>query len=68
MLIMYLLSSSNIVIRAGPLGLTPLGNVLGIILRVNSSLFSSITSLIIGTSNDTLVSPAGTVTSYGPES
>ena len=36
--------------------------------RLKSSSGSNILSSIIGTSNRTLVSPAGTMTVYGPES
>jgi len=45
-----------------------LGRELGEIVRVKFSFPSNILSSIIGTSNGTLISPAGNVTVYGPES
>ena len=66
---MYLLSSSLMVTVAllEVPGVTPLGSEDGSIVTVKSSLPSGIPSLIIGTSKDTLVTPAGIVTVYGPE-
>ena len=47
---------------------TPSGNEDGLIVRVKSLSCSNISSVYIGTSNGTLVPPAGNVTVYGPES
>ena len=44
------------------------GTELDIMLRLNVSLLSNVSSLVILTSNGTLVFPAGNITSYGPES
>ena len=44
------------------------GDELFLIVRINLSSPSSISSSFIGTSNETLVTPAGNVTVYGPES
>ena len=42
------------------------GAELDLIMRPNVSLFSNISSSVIGTSNETLVIPIGIITSYGP--
>ena len=66
---LYLQSLSTIVIVALP-GLprvTLSGSEDESIVRVKSSLPSNILSSVIGTSNGTLVTPAGNVTAYGPE-
>ena len=44
------------------------GAELDMILRLNVSLLSNMSSLVILTSNGILVLPAGNVTLYGPES
>ena len=44
------------------------GDELFLIVRINLSSPSNILSSIIGTLNETLVTPAGNVTLYGPES
>ena len=43
------------------------GTELDMMLRMNVSLLSNMLSLVIGTSNWTLVNPAGMFTLYGPE-
>ena len=65
----YLLSSFNIVTVAmsGLPWLTSLGNDSGAMASIKFSCVSSTLSLIIGTSNEPLVCPAGIVTLYGPE-
>jgi len=57
------------VILASPLSptLTPAGRVDGLIVRRKFSLPSDILSLVITTSNETLVIPAANLTEYGPE-
>ena len=42
------------------------GAELDLIMRPNVSLFSNISSSVIGTSNGTLVIPTGIITLYGP--
>ena len=46
---------------------TPSGSEDELIVRVKSSLLSSTSSLVIGTSNGTLVTPGRNVTVYGPD-
>ena len=52
----------------GLLMVTRSGTELDIMLRLNVSLLSNVSSLVILTSNGTLVFPAGNITLYGPES
>ena len=47
--------------------LTPVGNVVRIIVRSKFSVLSNMLSLFIGTPNEVLVVPAGNVTVYGPD-
>ena len=47
--------------------LTLLGSEDGLMVRINSSSFSNMLSLIIGTSNEAVVVPADNMTSYGPD-
>ena len=64
-----LLSSSLMVIVAVPevLVITLLGNVLLLILTINSSLLSNILSLLIEIFNNTVVTPVEKAILYGPE-
>ena len=62
------LSTMVTVANPGLPRVTPEGSELWSIVRVNSSLLSSMVSLLIGTSNVIVVTPAGNVTVYGPES
>jgi len=66
----HLRSSSTIVTVAlpGSPRVTPSGSEDGSIVRLKSSSPSYIISSVIGTSNGTLICPAGNVTVYGPES
>ena len=48
--------------------LTPLGSEDDSIVIIKFSSLSNISSSVIGISNGTLVSPAGNMTVYGPES
>ena len=52
----------------GLLMITRSGTELDIMLRLNVSLLSNVSSLVILTSNETLAFPAGNITLYGPES
>ena len=65
----YLPSSSYIVTVAwvGLLTVTLVGSEDGSITRLNFSSPSSTLSLVITTVNETRVTPAGNVTTYGPE-
>ena len=65
----HLRSSSTMVTVAlpGSPRVTPAGSEDVSIVRSKSSLPSNMLSLFIGTSNGTLVTPAGNVTVYGPE-
>ena len=55
------------VVTAGLPTVTPIGNNAVLIVNIKSSFSSTKSSLIIGTTKNALVVPAGIVTLYGPE-